>query len=236
MAQHAARQYQNHTMPFAIDLILFEPARHVAYGMPVFTSPNAELLHYMLMNHGEWGDNTTHWHAGYSADGTHMRLRCQLHTDEGPIYRHRLAPHLAHIEQPWAPEDDGIRFELPAFWYVRRRAPAEPVAADNDNSMRKLKGKWFPCDGAIALDVSALPPACHHGLPGLFRALLLDQPDLLERWRARAEYCFLLRLQPPSEDEYPSIEFRETPYHNRMAALIDMRLPISKTLLESITA
>ena len=110
------------------------------------------------------------------------------------------------------------------------------MTADSDNPMRRLKGKWFPCDGAIALDVSALPPACHHRLPGLFRALLLDQPDLLERWRTRAEYCFLLRLQPPTEEQYPSIEIRETPFHNRQAALVDMRLPISKTLLENITA
>ncbi|WP_449428484.1 hypothetical protein [Rhodanobacter umsongensis] len=223
-------------MSFAIDLVLFEPARHVIYGMPVFTSTDAELLRYMLMNHGEWGDNTTHWHAGYVADGMHLQLLCQLHTAEGPIYRSRLVPCLAHIAYPWTQQDDGIRFKLPAFWYAHRRAPAEPVIATTRNPMSRLKGNWFPCDGAIALDVSALPATCHRRLPGFFHALMLDQPDLMECWRARAEYCFLLRLQPPTEEQYPSIKIRETPFHNRQAALVDMRLPISKTLLENITA
>jgi len=46
-------------VPFAIDLVLFEPARHVVYGMPVFTSVDADLLEYLLMNHGEDWDNTS---------------------------------------------------------------------------------------------------------------------------------------------------------------------------------
>lgn len=223
-------------MPFAIDLVLFEPARHVVYGMPVFTSTDAELLRYMLMNHGEWGDNTTTWHASYSADGAHLQLLCQLHTDEGHSYRSRLDPYLANIEHPWTQEEDGIRFKLPKYWYVRRRAPAEPVIAASSTPMSKLKGHWFPCDGSIALDASALPASCHRQLPELFRTLVLDQPDLMERWRARAEYCFLLRLQPPTADEFPSIEIRETPFQNRLASLVEMQLPISKTLMERITA
>ena len=222
-------------MSFAIDLVLFEPARHVIYGMPVFTSTDVGLLRYMLMNHGEWGDNTTHWHAGYSADGTQLQLLCQLHTVKGPAYRTRLVPRLAGIGLPWAQEDGGIRFKLPAFWYARRCAPAEPVAADNSHPVSRLKGNWFPCDGAIALDASALPAACHRRLHGLFRALMLDQPNLMERWRARAECCFLLRLQPPSEDKLPSIEIRETPFRNRQASLVEMQLPISTLLMKKIT-
>lgn len=223
-------------MSFALDLVLFGPARHVVYGMPIFTSTDAELLRYMLMNHGEWGDNTTHWHAGYSADGASLQLLCQLHTGEGPVYRSRLAPSLAHIGHPWTREGDGIRFKLPAFWYARRSAPAEPVIAASHNPISKLKGNWFPCDGAIALDASALPAACHRRLPGLFQALLLDQPNLMERWRARAEYCFLLRLLPPTEDKFSSIEIRETPFHNRLASLVEMQLPISRNLMERIAA
>lgn len=223
-------------MSFAIDLVLFEPARHVVYGMPVFTSPDAELLRYMLLNHGEWGDNTTHWHAGYSSDGASLQLLCQSHTDEGPFYRSRLVPCLAHIGHSWTQEDDGICFKLPAFWYVRRRAPAEPVIGAGRNPISKLRGNWFPCDGAIALDASALPATCHGRLPGLFGALLLDQPELMERWRERAEYCFLLHLLPPSDSKFPCIEIRETPFRNRPALLVEMQLPISRNLMERIAA
>jgi hypothetical protein len=223
-------------MSFAIDLVLFEPARHVVYGMPVFTSTDVELLRYLLMNHGEWGDNTTTWHASCAADGAHMQLLCRLHTDDATSYRNRLVPQLANIEQPWVQADDGLRFRLPAFWYARRRAPVEPVTAAGRNPLSSLKGCWFPFDGAIALDASALPTASHRELPGLFRTLLLDQPDLMERWRARAEYCFLLRLLPPTEDPFTSIDVRETPFRNRQAALVDMQLPISQKLMERITA
>lgn len=166
----------------------------------------------------------------------HTRSCSRLHTDEAASYRNRLTPHLASIELPWAQNDDDLRFQLPAFWYARRRAPVEPVTAVVRNPMSSLKGCWFPCDGAIALDASALPVACHRQLPDLFRALLLDLPDLMERWRARAEYCFLLRLLPPTDDTLSSIAIRETSFRNRQASLVDMQLPISQKLTERITA
>lgn len=223
-------------MSIAIDLVLFEPARHVAYGMPVFTGTDASLLRYLLMNHGEWGDNTTTWHASYSADGPHMQLLCSLHTDEGTVYRERFASQLAQIEQAWAQEGEEIRFKLPSFWHAYRRSPAERVTATRDGPMSRQQGCWFPCDGAIALDASQLPPSCRLRLPELFDALVLDQPDLMTQWRARAEYCFLLQLQPPNEGRFASIDIRETPFRNRQASLVEMRLPISETLLERITA
>jgi hypothetical protein len=88
-------------MSFAINLVLFEPARHVFYGMPIFTSTDAELLRYLLMNYGEWGDNTTTWHANCHIDGAHMELLCRLHTDEGPSCRNRLTPSLWTSSIPW---------------------------------------------------------------------------------------------------------------------------------------
>jgi hypothetical protein len=67
----------------------------------------------------------------------------------------------------------------------------------------------------------------------LFRALPLDQPDLMERWRERAEYCFLFRLLPPAEQQFLSI--RETPIRKRKASLVEMQLPTSKKLVDRTT-
>jgi len=222
-------------MSFAIELVVFEPASGANYGMLVFASTDAGLLRYLLMNHGEWGDNTSWWSAGHAHDG-HLHLRCRLHGAEGTAYRKRLAPCLAAASCSWSHQRDGMDIRLSSFWYVHRRAVVERMVVPAACRSDRARVRGFPCDGAIALDASALPEACHDRIPELFGALLQDQPEWMERWQARAECCFLLHLQPSDDDAFPCINIRETPFRDRRASLIEMWWPVSRALLKGIGA
>jgi hypothetical protein len=227
-------------MSISIDLILFEPSRNVLFGMPVFIGTDVRLLRSLLRGHGEWWDNPSMWLASYFGDPARFVLRCKFNSPSGKRYAKRLIPHLDsgwHVE--FAPEraeaceadptNGRASISLTHAWFIHRYAMPQRVAAAHPGRLARQHEYWLPCDGAVALDVSGLGPASPAQTATLVEQLMA-QPILIDALRARAECCFLFRLERlPSQANQPSAWLdirwkRETPLQGRHGRLVEADL------------
>jgi hypothetical protein len=230
-------------MSIGIDLILFEPSRNVLYGMPVFIGTDARLLHSLLRGHGESWDNPCMWLAGYFDDPARFVLRCKFNSSSGKRYAKRLIPHLGsglHVEFvaqaaeacEAALTNGCVSISLTQAWFLYRYAMPQRVAAAHPGQLARQHGYWFPCDGAVALNVSGLGTVSPMQVEALVEQLMA-QPIFIEALRARAECCFLFRLAHLSAQANPPFAWldicwrRETPLQGRRGRLIEADLLVA---------
>ena len=191
-------------MSVQIELLLLNPAPRVAFGMPIFISRNAALLRKMLRNHGEWWDNPSQWFVYCSRESAQLGLHVEFgHLPNGRRYCDALTPHLGptwRVVWPIAPKEDdhvvrraeGVT-DLDRAWLSTGDALPVPIRPEKPGVLDGLHGRWFTCDGAIALDMSVMPAAADKCI-GAIVTKLLAQPRIFAPIAAHAESCFLFHL------------------------------------------
>lgn len=191
-------------MKLHTDLLLLHPAPNVAFGMPIFASTDSGLLRAILRNHGEWWDNASHWFVSHSQEPPGFGLRVEFgHRANGKRYLKTLEPHLPDewtLRYPLKPHKDEFRIKrawgvlsLSHAWFSSDDAVPSLVEAGTVDVLGRQSDFWFCCDGAIALDLSALPAQLSHK-PESVVATIVSQPDIFGRMNARAECCFLFHV------------------------------------------
>lgn len=229
-------------MPIDLDLILFEPSRNVLYGMPVFIGTRTRLLRGLLREHGEWSDNPSRWLAGYVGDPPHIELHCAFNANQGQRYARRLLPQLeagSHAERSPKPPRGVAYLEAAAgsvavplrqAWFIHGNDIPQRVSATSPGPLTRQRRYWFPCDGALAVDTSALPCAIQADTAGMLE-WLIAQSALVDALCARAECCFLLRLQPgtdkPPTTHAPLAFKRRQALQGRQGDLLEAHLPVT---------
>jgi hypothetical protein len=227
-------------MSLSIDLLLLEPARGVLYGLPMFVGDSSPLLRYLLRNHGEWPDNSCQWLASPHGSPLQIALCCAFNSKGGQRHARRLLPHLDATWHLVPPEQRDDPYSLGAagvatrcfdtVWYAYRNAPIHQVEVASDPHLARQQDYWFPCDGAMALDISAWPGSDIVQPARLIERMVRHAP-LIEVVRARAECCFLLHLQPGdthhAAESAGGIQWhRERPLPGRQGQLIEARVDV----------
>lgn len=204
------------------DLLLLNPAPNVVFGMPIFASTDSGLLRAILRNHGEWWDNASQWFVSHSQEPPGFGLRVEFgHRANGKRYLKTLEPHLPDewtLRYPLKSRKDDFHIErssgtlsLSHAWMSSNDALPLRVDASAPDVLAKQSNFWFCCDGAIALDLSALPMQVSRTLE-IAVADMIGQSDIFARLNARAECCFLFHvLSLPANDTQADQRFSVIP-------------------------
>jgi hypothetical protein len=147
--------------------LLLHPAPRVAFGLPIFISRDAGLLHTILRSHGEWWDNASQWFVRCVREPVQLGLRVEFrHLARGRRYREVLTPRLGPAWRVVWPLDDGrddasIRraegaVDLDHGWLSVADAAPVRITRDEPGALEAVSGNWFTCDGVICIDASAL--------------------------------------------------------------------------------
>ncbi|MHB8743858.1 MAG: hypothetical protein ACYC9L_12110 [Sulfuricaulis sp.] len=191
-------------MSVHVELLLLHPAPRVVFGMPIFVSRDAGLLHTILRNHGERWDNASQWFVRYVHEPAQLGLHVEFgHLARGHRYREVLTPHLGPAWRVVWPIDDGrgdtsirraeIAVNLGHAWLSVADAAPVRITRDEPGALEAASGNWFTCDGAIALDFSTMPAKADSRVEDIV-AELLAQPRFFDPIAARAESCFVFHL------------------------------------------
>lgn len=213
-------------MPFLhTELLVFQPIRDVVFGMPIFVGDDRNVLCELLRQYRAPGDDRSVWCAALAGAPPRWQLRVAFTRGAGSTLARiltqaagstwRLEPGVPGSD-PEAPDRkrDGAVLELPHVWWARGMRAAHTILASDAALTRLQAGFWIPCNGAVALDLSGLPPgrdlASYATVISELALLeptlldssasasverLIDQHGVMAALRGRAECCFLFHVE-----------------------------------------
>lgn len=248
--------------PLHTELLLFHPCRNVVFGMPIFVGHDGGRLHRLLRGHGQHPDNSSVWYAGLVGDPARLVLGvtfddaresaylcCLLESSDPEWQQHSTRGNVGFAKESWHVQP-GASLELARVWLVTRDAEPRAITAAQPGALGTQRGYWFPCDGAVAFDVSAVSsdsvpkavadllstlasfdPHVADGSESAWVERLMAQPALIAALRERAECCFAFRvlgnvpgILPDGLGAADLVWIRSSPLRNRRGRLLEADL------------